>query len=59
MTESILTKVVVKMNVGQVEGLLVLPLFLGYLYLWWQKRTIMLIDNGIPEKWAKAQHAKD
>ncbi|WP_155306145.1 methyltransferase family protein [Desulfosarcina widdelii] len=34
------------MNVGQVEGLLVLTLFLGYLYLWWQKRMIMLIDSS-------------
>ena len=29
------------MNVGQVEGLLVLTLFLGYLYLWWQKKVTM------------------
>ncbi len=34
------------MNVGQVEGLLVLILFLGYLYLWWQKRVTMIIDYG-------------
>jgi protein-S-isoprenylcysteine O-methyltransferase Ste14 len=34
------------MNVEQVEGLLVLTLFLGYLYLWWQKKVTMLIDIG-------------